>query len=71
MTHYPNVRFIINGVTKRGDKGARNAASLLGRRSAALRAKKWGKEEFVRRMREWGKLGGRPKGSGEKKGGAK
>jgi hypothetical protein len=31
----------------------------------------WGKGEFERRMREWGKLGGRPKGSGKtnKKGG--
>jgi len=46
------------------------AASLLGRKSAEARAKKWGKKEFVRRMREWGKLGGRPKGSGKKKGGA-
>jgi len=32
---------------------------------------KWGKEEFTKKMREWGKLGGRPKGSGKKKGGAK
>jgi hypothetical protein len=38
------------------------AASILGRKSAAARTKKWGKKEFVRRMREWGKLGGRPKG---------
>jgi hypothetical protein len=37
------------------------AASLLGRRSAQVRIKKWGKEEFERRLREWGKLGGRPK----------
>jgi len=37
------------------------AASLLGRRSAQVRLEKWGKEEFERRMREWGKLGGRPK----------
>ena len=43
------------------------AASLMGRKSARARRKKWGKKEFVRRMREWGKLGGRPKGSGEKK----
>lgn len=46
------------------------AASLMGRRSAQARAKKWGKEEFTRKMREWGKLGGRPQGSGKKKGGA-
>jgi hypothetical protein len=38
-----------------------DAASLLGRRSAEVRAQKWGKQEFTRRMREWGKLGGRPK----------
>lgn len=44
------------------------AASLLGKRSAEARKQKWGKEEFKKRMREWGKLGGRPKGSGKKKG---
>jgi hypothetical protein len=43
------------------------AASLLGRQSAKARIKKWGKKEFLRRMREWGRLGGRPKGSGNKK----
>jgi len=43
------------------------AASLMGRKSAEARQKKWGKKEFVRRMQEWGKLGGRPKGSGKKK----
>lgn len=37
------------------------AASLMGRKSAKARAAKWGKKEFVRRMRDWGKLGGRPK----------
>jgi hypothetical protein len=37
------------------------AASLMGRASATARKKKWGKKEFVRRMQEWGKLGGRPK----------
>jgi len=43
------------------------AASLLGRRSAEARQKKWGKRKFAEKMREWGKLGGRPKGSGKKK----
>jgi len=43
------------------------AASLMGRRSVEARVKAWGKREFVKRMQEWGKLGGRPKGSGEKK----
>jgi len=47
------------------------AASLLGRKSAEARRKQWGKKEFVRRMQEWGKLGGRPKGSGKTKGGVK
>jgi hypothetical protein len=42
------------------------AASLMGKRSAEARKQKWGKEEFKRRMREWGKLGGRPRGSGKK-----
>jgi hypothetical protein len=28
--------------------------------------KAWGEQEFVKRMQEWGKLGGRPKGSGRK-----
>jgi hypothetical protein len=42
------------------------AASVMGRKSAKVRQEKWGKKEFVRRMQEWGKLGGRPKGSGKK-----
>lgn len=40
----------------------------MGRRSAQVRIKKWGQEEFERRMREWGRLGGRPKGSEKKRG---
>jgi hypothetical protein len=43
------------------------AASIMGRKSVKTREKKWGKKEFVRRMQEWGKLGGRPKGSSKKK----
>jgi len=42
------------------------AASMMGRKGVEARKKKWGKKEFVRRMQEWGKLGGRPKGSGKK-----
>jgi hypothetical protein len=42
------------------------AASIMGRRSAQSRIKKWGRREFLRKMREWGKQGGRPKGSGKK-----
>jgi hypothetical protein len=45
---------------------ASDAASLMARRSVKARIKKWGKAEFRRRMQEWGKLGGRPKGSGSK-----
>ena len=33
----------------------------MGRKSAEVRAKQWGKKEFVRKMQEWGKLGGRPR----------
>jgi hypothetical protein len=41
-------------------KDINEAASLLGKRSAAARKKKWGAEEFKHRMQQWGKLGGRP-----------
>jgi len=51
---------------KRRRRKLNAAASLLGKRSAYARRKKWGKAEFKQRMREWGKLGGRPKGSGKK-----
>lgn len=47
-------------------ESVRRAASLMGQRSARAREKAWGKAEFGKRMREWGKLGGRPKGSGKK-----
>ena len=43
------------------------AASLMGKKSAETRKKKWGKKEFARKMRVWGKLGGRPKGNGKQK----
>ncbi len=48
-------------------QSVKEAASLMGKRSAAARRKKWGKEEFVRRMQEYGKLGGRPKKATGKK----
>jgi hypothetical protein len=35
--------------------------SLMGKRSAAAREKAWGKKGFKERMKEYGKLGGRPK----------
>ena len=43
------------------------AASLMGRKSAESREKRWGRKEFVHKMQEWGKLGGRPKVGGKKK----
>jgi len=46
---------------------AKQAARALARRSVEVRRKKWGEKEFKRRLRAWGKLGGRPKGSGRKK----
>jgi hypothetical protein len=50
-----------------------HAASLMGKKSAEARRKRWGKKALVAKMREWGRLGGRPKGSGKKatKGGNK
>ena len=42
-------------------RSVNQAASLMGKRSAEAREKKWGKTEFLKRMREYGKLGGRPK----------
>ena len=36
-------------------------ASLMGKRSAAARRKKWGDAEFKKKMQQWGKLGGRPR----------
>jgi hypothetical protein len=43
------------------------AASMMGRKSAEVRRKKWGARKFRRQLQEWGKLGGRPKGSTKKK----
>lgn len=51
---------------KRSKSKASEAASLMGRRSAKSRKEQWGDAEFRRRLQEWGRLGGRPKGSGKK-----
>jgi len=40
---------------------------MMGRRSVKARIEQWGETEFRRRMQEWGRLGGRPKGSEKKK----
>jgi len=41
----------------------RKAAEALARRSIEARKRAWGEDEFRNRTREWGKMGGRPKGS--------
>jgi hypothetical protein len=50
-------------------KKASEAARLLARKSVRARREKWGEKGFLRRMREWGKKGGRPpkgkKGEGQ------
>ena len=46
---------------KAADAQISEVMGLLGKRSAEARQKKWGKREFRKRMREYGKLGGRPK----------
>ena len=46
---------------RRPKPNVNGAASALGKRSAEVRQQKWGKKEFLKRMREYGKLGGRPK----------
>jgi hypothetical protein len=52
---------------KKASKPAVNeAARLLGKLSAEARKLKWGKRQFVAKMRAWGKLGGRPRGSGKR-----
>lgn len=47
---------------------ATEAARELAKRSIRARREKWGEQEFVRRMREWGKLGGRPPKRGKRDG---
>ena len=46
---------------RKSKQNVNEAASALGKRSAEVRQNKWGKKEFLKRMQEWGKLGGRPK----------
>jgi hypothetical protein len=46
---------------------ATEAARELARRSIRARRLKWGNEGFRERMREWGKLGGRPSKEGKKR----
>ena len=53
---------------KRGNNEAKisEVMSLMAQRSVEARKKAWGKREFKRRMKEWGKLGGRPKKADKK-----
>jgi len=48
-------------------KAASAAARLMAKRSVEARRKAWGEQEFLRRMQEYGKLGGRPKGATKKR----
>ena len=52
------------------DEKISEVMSLMAQRSVEARRKKWGKREFVKKMREYGKLGGRPPKS-KPKGGKK
>jgi len=45
---------------KQSKPDVNEAASALGKRSAEVRREKWCNLEFVKKMRAWGKLGGRP-----------
>jgi hypothetical protein len=47
-------------------KKKNDAAQFLAKKSVQARREKWGKEEFVRKMRKWGKLGGRPPKKGKR-----
>ncbi len=47
---------------------ATEAAKELARRSVAARKHKWGKKGFRQKMRNWGKLGGRPPKKGKRNG---
>jgi hypothetical protein len=66
---HSGIRIITDIVTKKRedkqdiDSKISEGMSLMGKRSAAAREKAWGKAEFKKRMREYGKRGGRPKKS--------
>jgi len=45
------------------DEKISEVMSLMAQRSVEARRKKWGKREFARKLRKWGKLGGRPRKS--------
>jgi hypothetical protein len=64
LENYPSVRLSLNMAK---ESAASKAARALAKRSVRARKQAWGEEEFIRRMQDWGKLGGRPKGNGKKK----
>jgi hypothetical protein len=43
------------------DRAVSEAAREMARRSVEARKQAWGEKEFIRRMQEWGKKGGRPR----------
>ncbi|MGH7838397.1 MAG: hypothetical protein ACREQC_11330 [Candidatus Binataceae bacterium] len=47
-------------------KKKNEAARLLAKKSVRVRQEKWGKKKFVKKMRAWGKLGGRPPKKGKR-----
>jgi hypothetical protein len=51
-----------------GQSKTSEAARLLAQKSVRVRREKWGKQGFVCRMREWGRLGGRPAKKGKRDG---
>ena|ERR1700690_3842132 len=55
----------LNDLVERIDMNkATDAARELAKRSIRARRQKWGTDGFRERMREWGKLGGRPRKEG-------
>jgi hypothetical protein len=48
------------GIVARSNQ-IQKAARALAQRSVEARKEAWGEDGFRRRMREWGKLGGRPR----------
>lgn len=59
-----SVSFILHSM--KADKALSEAARKMGMRSVQSRKKMWGEKEFARRMKDYGKLGGRPKRDSQK-----
>ena len=66
MLHTVNLPLGYNSIMGRKSATSK-AARALGKLSVQRRKEKWGEKEFNRRMQEWGKLGGRPKGTTKKR----